>query len=156
MTSQPSPTSLMPNHASWPLRQKPPGKRTLRVNARKGWFVRMAQRHRLVPAPDSKPSARAELARLLTTYVWWQDLEDPAFDTREQTKNYIHHMPWEVLPERGYDPAELPRYAVTLPDGSALDVLVLARGGKQAEGVLSAALPEGATFSQSEEQPPAS
>lgn len=145
MTSHPSPTNLMPNHASWPLRKKPPGRGTLRANARKAWFVRMAQRHRLVPAPDSKPSARAELARLLTVYVWWRNVEDPAFDTREQTKNYINRMPWEVLVERGYDPREMPRYCVTLPGGYTLDVLVLAHGEKEAKGVLSAALPEGSS-----------
>lgn len=108
----------------------------------------MAQRHRLVPTPDSKTSARAELARLLTTYVWWRDLEEPAFDTREQTSNYINRMPWEVLVERGHDPAEMPRYTVTLPGGYTLGLLVLARGGEQAEGVLLAALPDGSTFVQ--------
>lgn len=81
-------------------------------------------------------------------YVWWQAEEEPAFDTREQTKNYINRMPWDVLAARGHDPAKLPRYAVTLPGDVEVDVLVLARGKGQAEAALRAALPEGATFTE--------
>lgn len=109
----------------------------------------MAQRYGFVPAPDSKHSTRAELARLLTTYVWWQGHEWPAYDTRAQTSNYINRMPWDVLAERGHDPEQMPRYSVTLPDGSMLDVLVLARTDKAAEACLRAGLPEGATFAKS-------
>lgn len=115
----------------------------------------MAQRHRLVPAPDTKPSARAELARLLTMYVWWQGGEEPAFDTRAQTSNYINRMPWDVLAAHGHDPEQMPRYIVTLPGDVEVDVLVLARGKRQAEAALRAALPEGATFSRREEPEPA-
>lgn len=110
----------------------------------------MAQRYHFVPAPDSKPSARAELARLLTTYVWWQGREWPAYETRAQTSNYINRMPWEVLAERGHDPERMPRYCVTLPSGRTLDVLVLARGGEAAEGLLRTGLPKGSTFAKSE------
>lgn len=122
----------------------------MRAAARKNWFVRMAQRYGFVPAPDSKPSARAELVRLLTTYVWWQGHEWPAYETRAQTSNYINRMPWEVLSERGHDPEQMPRYSVTLPCGSKLDLLVLARGRKAAEGLLRAGLPKGSTFAKSE------
>ena len=40
--------------------------------------------------------------------------------------------------------ADLPRDTVTLHSSQPLDVLVLARGQKQAEGILAAGLPEGA------------
>lgn len=106
----------------------------------------MAQKYRFVPAPDSKTRNRAELARLLTTYVWWQGQDFPAYDTAAQTSNYINRMPWDVLEERGFKPADLPRYTVTLPSGHSLDVLVLARGQKQAEALLAAGLPEGTTI----------
>jgi hypothetical protein len=106
----------------------------------------MAQKYRFVPAPDSKTRNRAELARLLTTYVWWQGQDFPAYDTAAQTSNYINHMPWDALEERGFKPADLPRYTVTLPGGYTLDVLVLARGREQAECILAAGLPEGTTF----------
>jgi hypothetical protein len=110
----------------------------------------MAQRYHFVPAPDSKPSSRAELARLLTTYVWWHGHEWPAYETRAQTSNYITRMPWEVLVERGYAPEDLPRYSVTLPDGSILDVLVLARGDEAAQAALRSGLPEGSTFAKAD------
>lgn len=143
-------TSLLPDHARWPARKNPPSRHRVRAAARKNWFVRMAQRYGFVPALESKPSARAELVRLLTTYVWWQGHEWPAYETRAQTSNYINRMPWEVLSERGHGPEQMPRYSVTLPDGSMLDVLVLARGREAAEGLLRAGLPEGSAFAKSE------
>lgn len=139
-------TSLLPDHTRWTRGQHPPGQRARRAAARKNWFVRMAQRYHFVPAPDSKTRNRAELARLLTTYVWWQGQDFPAYDTAAQTSNYINRMPWDVLEERGFKPADLPRYTVTLPSGHSLDVLVLARGQKQAEALLAAGLPEGTTI----------